>query len=171
MTAIVEIRQQGLTRYTGNYSKFLVLRDAADAQLLASYKTQQKEIAHLQAFADRFKAKASKATQAQSKLRQIERMDKIQAPVGDDKKVGFRFPQPIRSGQRVIWLDQVHFAYGQDVVYAGVDLEVERGERIVLVGPNGAGKSTLLKLLAEKLVPSQGERGLGHNVSAGYYSQ
>ena len=171
VTAIVEIRQQGLTRYTGNYSKFLVLRDAADAQLLASYKTQQKEIAHLQAFADRFKAKASKATQAQSKLRQIERMDKIQAPVGDDKKVGFRFPQPIRSGQRVIWLDQVHFAYGQNVVYAGVDLEVERGERIVLVGPNGAGKSTLLKLLAEKLVPSQGERGLGHNVSAGYYSQ
>src|SRR5690606_21034851 len=90
---------------------------------------------------------------------------------GDDKKVGFRFPQPIRSGQRVIWLDQVHFAYGDNVVYQGVDLEVERGERIVLVGPNGAGKSTLLKLLAEKLVPSQGERGLGHNVSAGYYSQ
>jgi ATP-binding cassette, subfamily F, member 3 len=171
VTAIVEIRQQGLSRYTGNYSKFLVLRDAADAQLLASYKTQQKEIAHLQAFADRFKAKASKATQAQSKLRQIERMDKIQAPVGDDKKVGFRFPQPIRSGQRVIWLDQVHFAYGTNVVYSGVDLEVERGERIVLVGPNGAGKSTLLKLLAEKLEPSQGERGLGHNVSAGYYSQ
>ncbi len=171
VTAIVEIRQQGLTRYTGNYGKFLVLREAADAQLLASFKTQQKEIAHLQAFADRFKAKASKATQAQSKLRQIERMDKIQAPAGDDKKVGFRFPQPIRSGQRVTWLDQVHFSYGDNVVYGGVDLEVERGERIVLVGPNGAGKSTLLKLLAEKLVPSAGERGLGHNVFAGYYSQ
>jgi len=171
VTAIVEIRQQGLSRYTGNYDKFLVLRDAADAQLLASYKTQQKEIAHLQAFADRFKAKASKATQAQSKLRQIERMDKIAAPVADDKKVGFRFPQPIRSGQRVIWLDQLHFAYGDKVVYAGVDLEVERGERIVLVGPNGAGKSTLLKLLAAKLEPGQGECGLGHNVTAGYYSQ
>ena len=171
VTAIVEIRQQGLARFTGNYSKYLVLREASDAQLLASYKTQQKEIAHLQAFADRFKAKASKATQAQSKLRQIERMDKIQAPVGDDKKVGFRFPQPIRSGQRVISLKNVHFAYGDNVVYAGVDLEVERGERIVLVGPNGAGKSTLLKLLATKLVPGQGECGLGHNVSAGYYSQ
>lgn len=171
VTAIVEIRQQGLSRYTGNYDKFLVLRDAADAQLLASYKTQQKEIAHLQAFADRFKAKASKATQAQSKLRQIERMEKIAAPVADDKKVGFRFPQPIRSGQRVIWLDKLHFAYGEKVVYAGVDLEVERGERIVLVGPNGAGKSTLLKLLAAKLEPGQGECGLGHNVTAGYYSQ
>lgn len=171
VTAIVEIRHQGLWRFTGNYSKYLVLREATDAQLLASYKTQQKEIAHLQAFADRFKAKASKATQAQSKLRQIERMDKIQAPVADDKKVGFRFPQPIRSGQRVIKLDKVHFAYGDNVVYAGIDLEVERGERIVLVGPNGAGKSTLLKLLATKIVPDKGECGLGHNVVAGYYSQ
>lgn len=171
VTAIVEIRHQGLARFTGNYSKYLVLRESADAQLLASYKTQQKEIAHLQAFAERFKAKASKASQAQSKLRQVERMEKIQAPVSADKKVGFRFPQPIRSGQRVIWLKDVHFAYGANVVYGGADLEVERGERIVLVGPNGAGKSTLLKLLAQKLVPDRGECGLGHNVSAGYFSQ
>ncbi len=171
VTAIVEIRHQKLVRYTGDYSQFLVQREAADAQQLAAYKTQQKEIAHLQAFADRFKAKASKATQAQSKLRQIERMEKVAAPVADDKKVGFRFPQPIRSGQRVVWLDQVHFAYGDKPVYRGVDLEVERGERVVLVGPNGAGKSTLLKLLAEKLAPQRGTRGLGHNVSAGYYSQ
>ena len=171
VTAIVEIRHQKLVRYTGDYPQSLVQREAADAQQLAAYKTQQKEIAHLQAFADRFKAKASKATQAQSKLRQIERMEKVAAPVADDKKVGFRFPQPIRSGQRVVWLDQVHFAYGDKPVYRGVDLEVERGERVVLVGPNGAGKSTLLKLLAEKLAPQRGTRGLGHNVSAGYYSQ
>jgi ATP-binding cassette subfamily F protein 3 len=171
VTGIVEIRHQQLVHYTGNYSQFVELRAAADAQQLAAYKTQQKEIAHLQAFADRFKAKASKATQAQSKLKQIERMEKIEAPVADDKKVGFRFPQPIRSGQRVIWLEQLHFAYGNNPVYRGVDLEVERGERIVLVGPNGAGKSTLLKLLADKLQPQQGVRGLGHNVSAGYYSQ
>jgi ATP-binding cassette subfamily F protein 3 len=139
-----------------------VQRDAADSQQLAAFKTQQKEIAHLQAFADRFKAKASKATQAQSKLKQIDRIltkERIEAPVGDDKKVGFRFPQPIRSGQRVIWLTDVHFAYGDKPVYRGVDFEVERGERIVLVGPNGAGKSTLLKLLAEKLLPQRGTRG------------
>ncbi|MFN6145930.1 MAG: ABC-F family ATP-binding cassette domain-containing protein [Planctomycetota bacterium] len=171
VTAIVEIRNKKLVRFTGNYDRYLVQRDAADAQQLAAFKTQQKEIAHLQAFVDRFKAKASKASQAQSKLKQIERIERVEAPVADDKKVGFRFPQPIRSGQRVIWLAGVHFAYGQTPVYRGVDLEVERGERIVLVGPNGAGKSTLLKLLADKLQPQKGERGLGHNVSVGYYSQ
>jgi ATP-binding cassette, subfamily F, member 3 len=171
VSGIVEIRQQKLIRYTGNYDKYLTQREATDAQLLSAYKTQQKEIAHLQAFADRFKAKASKATQAQSKLKQIERMDKIEAPVADDKKVGFRFPQPVRSGQRVITLENVHFAYGATSVYQGIELEVERGERIVLVGPNGAGKSTLLKLLAERLIPQKGSRTLGHNVSAGYYSQ
>ncbi|MCB9877461.1 MAG: ATP-binding cassette domain-containing protein [Planctomycetes bacterium] len=171
VTAIVEIRHQKLQRYTGNYSKFLVLRAASDAQQLAAYEAQQKEIAHLQAFADRFKAKASKATQAQSKLKQIERMEKVAAPVAADKKVGFRFPQPVRSGQRVVWLEQVHFAYGDKPVYRGVDFEVERGERIVLVGPNGAGKSTLLKLLADRLTPQRGARNLGHNVTAGYFSQ
>ncbi|MEZ6015003.1 MAG: ABC-F family ATP-binding cassette domain-containing protein [Planctomycetota bacterium] len=171
VTAIVEIRHQKLVRYTGNFTKFLKQREASDAQHLAAYKTQQKEIAHLQAFVDRFKAKATKATQAQSKLRQIERMDLLEAPESDDKKVGFRFPQPPRSGQKVVWLDQVHFAYGENRIYRGVDLEVQRGERIVLVGPNGAGKSTLLKLLAGRLTPDQGERGLGHNVTAGYYSQ
>ncbi len=171
VSGIVEIRRQKLHRYTGNYDDYLAQREANEAQHLSAYTNQQKEIAHLQAFADRFKAKASKASQAQSKLKAIERMEKIEAPEGDEKKVGFRFPQPIRSGQRVVWLDEVHFAYGAQPVYRGVSLEVERGERIVLVGPNGAGKSTLLKLLAEKLVPQQGTRNLGHNVTAGYYSQ
>ncbi len=171
VSGIVEIRHQKLVRYTGNYEKYLAQREASDAQHLAAWKNQQKEIAHLQAFVDRFKAKASKATQAQSKQKQIERMDKIEAPVADDKKVGFRFPQPLRSGQRVLTLRQVHFAYGETRVYEGIDLEIERGERIVLVGPNGAGKSTLLKLLAARLEPQRGERVLGHNVAAGYYSQ
>ncbi len=171
VTAIVEIRHRRLVRYTGDFTKFLAQREAADAQHLAAYNAQQKEIAHLQAFVDRFKAKASKATQAQSKIRQIERMDKLDPPESDDRKVGFRFPQPARSGQKVIWLEQLHFAYGETQVYRGVDLEVQRGERIVLVGPNGAGKSTLLKLLAGKLVADQGERVLGHNVAVGYYSQ
>jgi ATP-binding cassette subfamily F protein 3 len=171
VSGIVEIRHQKLVRYTGDYEKYLTQRQAADLQHAAAYKTQQKEIAHLQAFADRFKAKASKATQAQSKLKQIERMDKIEAPIADDKKVGFRFPQPIRSGQRVLTLQGLHFAYGATKVYQGIDLEVERGERIVLVGPNGAGKSTLLKLLAGRLEAQQGARTLGHNVAAGYYSQ
>ncbi|HEX5219975.1 MAG TPA: ABC-F family ATP-binding cassette domain-containing protein [Verrucomicrobiae bacterium] len=168
---IVEIRMSKLVRYRGNYDSYLEQREANETQLLAAYKNQQREIAALQEFADRFRAKASKASQAQSKLKQIERMEKIEAPVSDDKKVSFRFPQPQRSGLRVVRLKNVHFAYGQNVVYRGIDFEAERGQRIVLVGPNGAGKSTLLKLLAANVTPSQGERELGHNVKAGYYSQ
>lgn len=168
---IVEIRMSKLLRYRGNYDEYLVQRDAAEAQLIAAYKNQQREIASLQEFADRFRAKASKASQAQSKLKQIDRMEKIEAPTSDDKKVNFSFPQPQRSGQRVIRMKDIHFAYGSNVVYRGIEFEAERAQRIVLVGPNGAGKSTLLKLLAANVTPSQGERELGHNVKAGYYSQ
>jgi len=168
---IVEIRLGKLLRYRGNYDEYLVQRDAAEAQLLAAYKNQQREIASLQEFADRFRAKASKASQAQSKLKQIERMEKIQAPTSDDKKVNFSFPQPQRSGQRVVRMKNIHFAYGANVVYRGIEFEAERAQRIVLVGPNGAGKSTLLKLLAANVTPQEGERELGHNVKAGYYSQ
>jgi ATP-binding cassette subfamily F protein 3 len=171
VSGIVEIRQSKLNRYRGNYDEFLVQREAAEVQLLAAYKNQQKEIDRLQEFADRFRAKASKASQAQSKLKQIERMDKIEAPTNDETKIGFQFPQPQRSGQKVITLENIHQAYGTNVVYNGMEFKAERGQRIVLVGPNGAGKSTLLKILAGVLVPQQGERTLGHNVKAGYYSQ
>jgi ATP-binding cassette subfamily F protein 3 len=169
--SIVEIRQSKLIRYRGNYDDYLVQREANEAQLLAAYKNQQREIASLMEFANRFRAKASKASQAQSKLKQIDRMEKIEAPTNDDKKVSFSFPQPQRSGQRVIRLKDIHFAYGQNVVYQGAEFEAERGQRIVLVGPNGAGKSTLLKILGAAVTPQSGERELGHNVKAGYYSQ
>jgi ATP-binding cassette, subfamily F, member 3 len=171
VSGIVEIRQSKLNRYRGNYDDFLVQRAAAEEQLLAAYKNQQREIARLQEFADRFRAKASKASQAQSKLKQIERMDKIEAPVNDQSKIGFSFPQPLRSGQKVITLENIHQAYGGNVVYRGMEFKAERDQRIVLVGPNGAGKSTLLKILAGVLVPQSGTRTLGHNAKAGYYSQ
>ncbi|MBK9386293.1 MAG: ABC-F family ATP-binding cassette domain-containing protein [Planctomycetes bacterium] len=171
VNGIVELRQQRLNRYTGSYDQFVAQRAAAEAQQLAAYQNQQKEIAHLQTFIDRFGVKATKAAQAQSKRKQIERMEKIEAPTSGEKTIGFRFPQPIRSGQRVVWLKQVDFAYGENPVYRGLDVEIERGERIVLVGPNGAGKSTLLKLLAARLQPQAGAHGFGHNVTAGYYSQ
>jgi ATP-binding cassette, subfamily F, member 3 len=171
VSGIVEIRSGKLNRYRGNYDDFLVQRAAAEEQLLAAYKNQQREIGRLQEFADRFRAKASKATQAQSKLKQIERMDKIEAPVNDESKIGFSFPQPQRSGQKVITLENIHYAYGENVVYRGMEFRAERDQRIVLVGPNGAGKSTLLKILAGVLVPQSGVRTLGHNVKAGYYSQ
>ncbi len=168
---IVEIRQAKLIRYRGNYEDYLLQREAGEAQLLAAYKNQQKEIAHLQEFADRFRAKASKASQAQSKLKQIARMDKIEAPTSDDKKIKFQFPQPQRSGQRVITLKDIDFAYGANTVYQGLNFQVERDQRTVLVGPNGAGKSTLLKLLAGVITPQAGTRELGHNAKEGYYSQ
>ena len=168
---ILEIRQSKLTRYRGTYDDYLVQREAAEQQLLAAYKNQQRDIARLQEFADRFGAKASKASQAQSKLKQIERMEKIEAPASEAKKVSFNFPQPQRSGQRAIRLTDIHHAYGEKVVYAGVSLEVEREKRIVLVGPNGAGKSTILKILAGVLPVQQGVRELGHNTKTGYYSQ
>jgi len=169
--SIVEIRQSKLVRYRGNYDEFLVQREAAEQQQLAAYKNQQREIASLMEFANRFRAKASKAAQAQSKLKQIGRMEKIEAPVNDTRKIGFSFPQPQRSGQKVITLENIHHAYGENVVYRGIDFVAERGQRTVLVGPNGAGKSTLLKILGGVLPPQSGSRELGHNVKAGYYSQ
>jgi ATP-binding cassette subfamily F protein 3 len=169
--SIVEIRQSKLLRYRGNYDEYLEQRAAHEEQMLAAYKNQQREIASLMEFANRFRAKASKASQAQSKLKQVERMEKIEAPTNNEKKVSFSFPQPQRSGQKVITLENVHQAYGDKVVYRGMEFKAERGQRIVLVGPNGAGKSTLLKILAEVVVPQNGTRTLGHNVKAGYYSQ
>ena len=169
--SIVEIRQSQLHRYRGNYDEYLVQREANEVQLLAAYKNQQKKIEQLQDFANRFRAKASKATQAQAKLKQIERMDKIEAPVKEGRSIHFHFPQPQRSGHRVIKLQDIHYAYDTTVVYRGMEFEAERGQRIVLVGPNGAGKSTLLKLLAGTLGVQGGSRELGLNVKAGYYAQ
>jgi ATP-binding cassette subfamily F protein 3 len=168
---IVEIRQSKLIKYRGNYDDYLIQREAAEEQQLAAYKNQQREIASLMEFANRFRAKASKASQAQSKLKQVERMEKIEAPTSDGRKVSFSFPQPQRSGLKVITLKNIHQAYGENVVYRGIDFQAERGQRTVLVGPNGAGKSTLLKILGGVLEPQAGTRELGHNAKAGYYSQ
>ena len=168
---IIEIRRGQLIRYTGNYEDYLTQRAAYEEKMAAAYKNQQREIEHLMDFVNRFRAKNTKAAQAQSKLKQIERMDIIEAPENDERKINFSFPQPQRSGLKVIALKGVHHAYGQNVVYRGIDYQAERDGRVVLVGPNGAGKSTLLKLLAGVLPIQQGERELGHNVKAGYYSQ
>ena len=170
-TQTLEIRQSRLFRYSGNYESYLEQKAAAEAQQLAAYKNQQREIAHKMEFVERFRAKNTKASQAQSKLKQIEKMEKIEAPTSEEKKISFSFPQPQRSGLKAITLKNVAHAYGENVIYTGVDFEVQRGQRIVLVGPNGAGKSTLLKLLAGVIPVQGGERELGHNVKLGYYSQ
>jgi ATP-binding cassette subfamily F protein 3 len=169
--SIVEIAHAKLLRYRGNWDSYLEQKAAREEQQLAAYKNQRKEIASLQLFADRFRAKASKASQAQSKLKQIDRMEKIAAPTAQAKTIKFHFPQPPRSGLRAIALKDVQHAYGELVVYRGLNLAAERGQRTVLVGPNGAGKSTLLKLLAGVLPVQSGARELGHNVRVGYFSQ
>src|SRR3989440_2401324 len=169
--SIVEIAHSKLVRYRGDWDSYVEQKAAREEQQLAAYKNQQKEIASLQLFADRFRAKASKASQAQSKLKQIDRMKKIAAPVARGKTIKFHFPQPVRSGLRAITLKDVDHAYGDLVVYRGLQYHDERGQRTVLVGPNGAGKSTLLKLLAGVLPVQHGVRELGHNVRAGYFSQ
>ncbi|MEO8351287.1 MAG: ATP-binding cassette domain-containing protein [Chthoniobacteraceae bacterium] len=169
--SIVEIAHRRLNRYRGNWDDYMREKAAREEQQMAAYKNQQREIADLQRFADRFRAKASKASQAQSKLKQIERMEKIEAPLGREKSVHFRFPQPARSGVRAIRLTDVDHAYGDLVVYRGLNFEAERGQRTVLVGPNGAGKSTLLKLLAGVLPLQTGTREPGHNVRVGYFAQ
>jgi len=172
-TGIIELRREHLWRWNGNYDDFLRLREASEAQQLAAYKNQQREVAHLQTFIDRFGAKSSLASRAKSKEKQIAHIlaEAIEAPEAEIARMHFRFPQPPRSGLRVVTLANVSQAYGDHVVYNGLNFVAERGQRIVLVGPNGAGKSTLLKILAG-VVPIQGGlRDLGHNVRAGYFSQ
>ena len=199
-THVAEIRSSRLFRYTGNYDQYLDQRAATEATLVATAKAQQREIDRLQLFVDRFRAKNTKATQAQSKLKQIERLkeEMVETPEGPEATVGFSFPQPQRSGQRAITLKHVKFGYGIErrtpvrldqskpadqeidapaapadakLIYENLNFEAERGQRIVLVGPNGAGKSTLLKLLAGVLAPQAGERRLGHNAKSGYFAQ
>ncbi len=171
VNTVIEIRNSQLYRYVGNYDKFLESRAAAIEQQRSAYENQQKEIAHIQSFIDRFRAKASKAAQAQARMKQLDRMERIPPPEELAAGIHFKFPQPGRSGQRMMNLKDVDQAYGDKQVYSGLNFEIERDDRIVLVGPNGAGKSTLLKILADAIPIQGGERVVGHNVKVGYYAQ
>lgn len=167
-----EINDKQIIAYKGNYSAYIKQRDEAYERLLASYKNQQKEIEKLQDFVDKFRSVTSKAAQAQSKLKQIEKIEKIEKPPRPPKVVKIQFPQPKRGGQRSIVLDKVEMGYTPETtIYKGLDLEVERGEKIVLVGPNGAGKSTLIKIMAGEVPIRGGTRRLGSNSQLGYFSQ
>jgi ATP-binding cassette, subfamily F, member 3 len=168
---VYNISDQRVAGYTGNYSRFLVQQEQNFKRQSAAWKNQQKEIRALEEFAARFLSVASKAAQAQSKLKQLERIERIEKPILPKKPFRIQIPQPERSGQRVISLEGVRMAYGDNVVYDNLDLSIERGERTVLVGPNGAGKSTLLKMLAGVLEFQGGVRNPGHNLKIGYFSQ
>jgi len=172
-TGTIELRGQRLHEYSGNYDDFILERVARKDRQQAMFKNQQREIAHLQTFVDRFGAKASMASRAKSKEKQIARLEEvaIDEPEDDLKKIQFRFPQPPRSGLKVMKLEHVHQAYGEHVVYKDLNFECERGQRTVLVGPNGAGKSTLLKILAGVIPINGGVREEGGNVITGYFAQ
>jgi len=172
-TGIIELRNRRLHEWTGNYDDFLRLKEEHKQQQQALFKNQQREIAHLQKFVDRFGAKASMASRAKSKEKQIERLmdDAVEEPEDELIRINFRFPQPPRSGLKVVTMRGVQQAYGNHIVYKNLNFAAERGERLVLVGPNGAGKSTFLKILAGVIPIQAGEIDLGSNVKAGYFSQ
>jgi ATP-binding cassette subfamily F protein 3 len=169
---VVELHDGRATEYVGDYADFVEQRTERMAQLEAAAKNQQRKIAHTQAFIDRFRYKASKARQVQSRVKSLERLDRVAAPARRTRSVKFRFPEPPRSGRTVITLTDIAKSYGDNVVYAGdLDLTLERGQRVALIGPNGAGKSTLLKILAGVLPFEAGTRELGSNVRVAYFAQ
>jgi ATP-binding cassette subfamily F protein 3 len=170
VTAIAELGPDGLALYTGDYDDHLVERDARRALREAQARNQAKRVAEIERFIERFRYKATKARQVQSRIKMLERLERIEvAP--ETRQIRLAFPAPPRTGRRVATLRDVHKAYADHVVYAGIDLGVERGDRMALVGVNGAGKSTLLRILAGVLAFERGERTLGAQVTVHYYAQ
>jgi ATP-binding cassette, subfamily F, member 3 len=170
VTSIAELSAAGLSVYEGDYDGYLVERDARHALLEARARNQAKRIEEIERFIERFRYQATKARQVQSRIKMLARVERIEVPAAA-RQIHFKFPEPPRTGRRVATLTGVHKAYGDNVVYAGVDFAVERGHRVALVGENGAGKSTLLKILAGVLAFERGERALGAHVAVHYYAQ
>ncbi|WP_447601666.1 ABC-F family ATP-binding cassette domain-containing protein [Nitrospira sp. Nam80] len=169
-THIWEIRDRSIQEFRGNYTKFREMRAARDAQLEAAATRQAKEVARVQKFIDRFRYQANKASQVQSRIKQLEKVKVIERQ-RDAKRVRFKFPVPSASGRHVLELRGVAKSYGDKVIYRSLDFAVERGQRIALVGENGAGKSTLLKMLAGVLPFEKGNRTVGHGVTLHYFAQ
>jgi ATP-binding cassette subfamily F protein 3 len=167
---IMEIRNRAVHFYKGNYAEFLRQREERLAKLRAEYDAQQKEIARIKAFADKFRYKATKAAQVQSRLKDLDRMERIEIPP-ETKPIHLRFPEGPRTGRIVLELSDVTTGYGQTPIFSSLNYMLEKGERVALVGPNGAGKSTLMKILAGRLPLFSGQRKEGHNVIVSYFSQ
>jgi ATP-binding cassette subfamily F protein 3 len=171
ITKTFELDMGKLYAYPGNYSAHLPQKEHRLEVQQASYDGQRKKIREMQDFVDRNRANAATASRAQSRLKAIARMERVDAPQTDTSSIRIKTPPPPRSGQLVARLQGVAFAYGTKVVYSHLDLEIERGDRVVLVGPNGAGKTTLMKLLAGIHKPNRGEVTLGSNVFSNYFAQ
>jgi ATP-binding cassette subfamily F protein 3 len=167
---IVEIWNKQMHFYAGNYDQYLAGKTARKEQLESAYKTQHDRIEQLEVFINRFRYTATKAKQVQSRIKELEKMERIQIPE-EEKTVHFSFPQPKPSGRIVAEFANVAKSYGDHKVFEKVGFMIERGERVALVGVNGAGKSTLIKLLANQEPFTAGEYKLGHNVEPDYFAQ
>jgi ATP-binding cassette subfamily F protein 3 len=170
VTRIVEIWNGQLSTYPGNYSRYIQTRDERIAALKAAKQQQDEEIARIEAFISRFRYQANKASQVQSRVKQLEKIERISLPP-QRKKITFTFPPPPKGGRIAISLKGASQHYGALKVLEKIDLLVEQGERVALVGPNGAGKSTLMRLLAGVEAPVAGEREEGHNLVQAYFAQ
>ena len=167
---VLAIEPDEVVQHRGNYDEYLLARERALEIKQAAAARQEREIARQMRFIDRFRSKATKATQVQSRIKQLEKIQIIELPRAT-RKVRFSFPAPPRCGLDVLTLASVGKSYGENTVYRNLNLTLERGDRVALVGPNGAGKSTLIKILAGVLPINQGERRLGYNVVPAYYAQ
>jgi len=167
---IAEIWNKRVTVYPGNYSKYLKLKDERLDQLRAAQRNQQDRIEQLEAFISRFRAQATKAKLVQSRIKELEKIERIDLPP-EEKTIHFSFPQPKPSGRQVIECTNISKSYGAKNVFSGVRFIIERGDRVALVGHNGAGKSTLIRLLSQTEAPTSGEFKIGHNVEIDYFAQ
>ena len=165
--------ERGVSRsYLGNYTEHLEQKQLEQEASQAAFDRQQKEIATQQAYIDRFRASATRSTQAKSREKQLDKVERVEAPIESVAGPSFRFPPAPRSGAQVAVIDNLTHSYGDKILFLGADLEVERGDRIAFVGPNGAGKSTLLRLVMGMEQPDDGSARLGeHNVIARYFEQ
>ncbi len=166
----VEIWNKRLTIYQGNYTKYLAQKDERREQLFAAYRNQREQIEHLEAFISRFRYKASKAKQVQSRIKELDKIERIEIP-NEEPVIHFTFPQPQPSGRMVCEADGLSKSYGEKQVLRNVRFTIERGDRVALVGVNGAGKSTLIKLMTGVETPTAGTVRLGHNVVSEYFAQ
>lgn len=167
---VAEIDLGHVQLYKGNYSAYLRQREERIEKLKEQAAKQAEEIAHMQAFIDRFRYKPTKAKQVQDRVRKLEKMERIQVPP-EKKSVHFNFQQPPRTGDLVVEVKDLHKSFGEKVIYDGLDLSLYRGDKVALVGPNGAGKSTLLKMIAGVLKPDSGQIRYGTHVSKTYFAQ
>jgi ATP-binding cassette subfamily F protein 3 len=167
---IAELWNRRLYTYSGNYEKYLQQKQERLTQLQAAYQHQRDHIEHLEAFINRFRAQATKARQVQSRIKELERIERIELPPHEEE-VHFTFPQPPPSGRTVVEANGLGKNYGEKQVFSDARFTIERGERIALVGPNGAGKSTLIRLLASLEPPTAGAVRHGHNVVLQYFAQ